>query len=219
MARFAYLGSPLQVAVNLRGTPRQTMDDFAIALTHRARPLPNASPLRYEAPVNMTDKDTRPFLMLTAVLDAGARPAALTRSHGEAYERALAASYGHDTAGLDLVELTIASPAFVALRKHLKLPEDLVGLYDVFPLASHLEPTVRQVAGQFLAAEAVWTLDEQGQLGGVPINVKLDLPKDWDHAPAKIHERLVGAGALELSHDAIETFRAIKEAWDSSNPS
>lgn len=164
----------------------------------------------------MTSPDPRPFLVLTALLDAGARAAALTRSHGEAYERAIAASYGQDIAGLDLVELSVASPAFAALRTHLRLPEDTVGLYDLFPLANHLDPAVRRVAGQFLAAEAIWTLEEQGQLGGVPLNVKLDLPSGWESSPKDVHARLVSAGALELTEAGIRTFKDVKAAWDRS---
>ena len=35
-----------------------------------------------------------------------------------------------------------------------------------------------------------------------------------DSAPKAVHERLVGAGALELTPSAIESFKAIKAAWD-----
>jgi hypothetical protein len=162
----------------------------------------------------MTESDPRPFLVVTALLDAAARPATLTRSHGDALERAIAASSAHATAGLDLIELSIAPAAFAALRTYLKLPEDTVALYDVFPLASHLSTDVRKVAGQFLAAEAIWTLEEQGQLGGVPLNLRLDLPSDWNRDPKQIHARLVDAGALALSEQGIETFKAVKDSWD-----
>src|SRR5687767_4593350 len=64
--------------------------------------------------------DPRPFLVLTAILDGSARPAAITRSHGDAMERAIVSTSGHDIAGLDLVELPpIAPPTFAALRKQL----------------------------------------------------------------------------------------------------
>lgn len=161
-------------------------------------------------------RDPRPFLVVTALLDGGARPAAVTRSHGDAMERAFVASSSEQTAGLDLVELPISPAAFGALRKALSLEDSVVGLYDVFPLAAHLDPSVRTVAGQFLAAEAVWALEEQGQLGGVPLNVRLDLPKGWDKAPKAVHERLVRAGALDLTEDAIETFKRVKGSWDQS---
>lgn len=161
-------------------------------------------------------RDPRPFLVVTALLDSGARPAAVTRSHGDAMERAFAAAGAESTAGMDLVELPIGPAPFGALRKALSLGEEVVGLYDVFPLAAHLDEAVRKVAGQFLAAEAVWALEEQGQLGGVPLNVRLDLPTGWDRDPKKVHEKLVGAGALDLSADAIETFKRIKGAWDQS---
>lgn len=161
-------------------------------------------------------RDPRPFLVLTVLLDASARPAAITRSHGDALERSILATQGQDIAGLDLVELPIAAPVFKALRGPLAVPEDSVGLYDVFPLASHLAPELRKVAGQFLAAEALWTMDEQGLLGGVPVNIKLDLPDGWDSDPKSVHQRLVGAGALDLSETGIETYKSVKTAWDGS---
>ena len=160
------------------------------------------------------ERDPRPFLVVTALLDSGARPAAVTRSHGDAMERGFTAAGAESTAGLDLVELLISPAAFGALRKALSLDESVVGLYDVFPLASHLDPAVRTVAGQFLAAEAVWALEEQGQLGNVPLNVRLDLPSGWERDPKAVHEKLVEAGALDLTAEAIETFKRVKGAWD-----
>ena len=160
--------------------------------------------------------DPRPHLVLTVLLDAGARPAAVTMSHASAFERIAVASAGQAVLGPDLVELPVAPQAFAALRTHLGLGDDVVGLYDVFPLASHLDETLRRVAGQFLAAEAIWTLEEQGQLGGVPVNVKLDLPKEWDKDPKAVHAKLVAAGALELGEEAVEAFKAVKTAWDAA---
>jgi hypothetical protein len=157
-----------------------------------------------------------PYLVVTALLDSGARPAQLTRSHGDAMERAYVASMGRATAGLDLVELQVSAPAFDAMRKALGLAPSTVALYDLFPLASHLDPAVRKVAGQFLAAEAVWTLEEQGLLGGVALNVRLDLPRGWEKDPKAVHAKLVEAGALDLGPGAIETFKVVKQAWDSS---
>lgn len=164
----------------------------------------------------MPEKDPRPFVVLTVLLDAAARPAAVTRSHGDALERALGASAGQEVAGLDLVELPIAPAAFGQLRKALNLSEDVVGLYDLFPLASHLSQEVRRVAGQFLAAEAIWTLEEQGALGAVPLNLKLELPPDWSRDPKKIHERLVKAGALDLTPQGIEVFKEVKVRFDAA---
>lgn len=166
----------------------------------------------------MATEDTPPYLVLTCLLDPSAKPAAVTRSHGDAMERAQKAAKGQRIAGLELVELAIAAPAFAALRKHLHLPEETLGLYDVFPLASHLDREVRKAAAQFLAAEAAWALEEQGQLGGVPMNLKLDLPKSWSRDPKEVHQKLMEAGALELSPSAIETFKAVKTAWDASTP-
>ncbi len=165
----------------------------------------------------MSEPDPRPFLVLTVLLDGAARPAAITRSHGDALERSLKATEGKEVAGLDLVELPIAPPIFKALRQPLAIPEEAVGLYDVFPLASHLKPELRKVAGQFLAAEALWTLEEQGLLGGVPVNIKLEVPKGWEPDPKKIHERLVSEGALDLTSSGIDTFKAVKTAWDGNS--
>jgi hypothetical protein len=158
----------------------------------------------------------RPFLILTAICDASARPAAITRGHGDAMERAYVASQGCETEGLDLVELPIAPAAFAALRKHVQIGDDRVTVYDLFPLSSQLDPRYRGVAGQFLAAEALWALEEHGLLHGVPFSVQFELPRGWDKDPKKLHERLVAEKALELSPAAIETFKRVKTAWDKS---
>ena len=156
----------------------------------------------------------RPFIVVTAILDGSARPAALTISHGDALERALHATAGREISGMDIVELPIPPPAFGALRDHAACPRDAVAVYDLFPLADTLAPQVRTVAGQFLAAEVLWAMEEQGLLKGVPLNLKLDLPADWDRAPKAVHEKLVAAGALDLSPQAIDTFKHVKAAWD-----
>lgn len=158
-------------------------------------------------------KQTGPFIVLTAVLDAEARSASVTRSHGQAYERALVAAQGQQIANLELVELPIAKAAHTALRKHLKLPADQAGVYDVFPLNPNLDAGVRKAAAQFLAAESLWTLDAQGVFANSALSVKLDLPKGWAKDPAAIHQKLVESGALELSEADIETYRVIKEAF------
>lgn len=156
-----------------------------------------------------------PFIVLTCVLDAGARPAAITRSHGEAFERALGAAQGQAIASLDIVELPIDAPAHAALRKHLGVPEQ-AGVYDVFPLPATLDPSVRKAAAQFLAAEMLWTLDTQGVFGSDALSIKLDLPAGWDKDPQAVHQKLVESGALELDERAIETYQAIKHAWGNS---
>jgi hypothetical protein len=153
-----------------------------------------------------------PFIVITAVLDAEARPAAVTRSHGEAFDRALRATKGHTISNLDLVELPIDKAAHAALRKHLGLG-DQAGVYDVFPLAPTLEPAVRKAAAQFLAAESLWSLDAQGVFASDALSVKLELPKGWERDPQAIHQKLVESGALDLSEEAVETFRAIKTGW------
>jgi hypothetical protein len=158
--------------------------------------------------------DLLPFIVLTAVLDADARPASLTRSHGAAYERALKATQGKAISGLELVELSISKAAHAAVRKHLRLPAETAGLYDVFPLAARLPPDVRVAAAQFLAAEPLWNLDAQGVFGKTGLSVRLNLPRGWSKDPKAVHEKLVEAGALDLSEGAIDTFKAIKAAFD-----
>jgi hypothetical protein len=161
------------------------------------------------------ERDERPFIVVTAILDGSARPAAVTVSHGDAMERALNATSGEKIAGMDIVELPIPPPAFAALRHHAGRTEEAVAVYDLFPLSAKLAPNVRTLAGQFLAAEALWALEEQGALKGVPLNFKLDLPDGWERAPRAVHEKLVAAGALDLSASAIETFKNVKSRWDS----
>src|SRR5688500_12522428 len=78
-------------------------------------------------------KESGPCRVVTCVLDASARPAAITRAHGEAVERAMRASAGKNIAGLDVIELPIEQPAHSTLRKHLGLTDEDVGVYDVFP--------------------------------------------------------------------------------------
>lgn len=159
----------------------------------------------------------RPFLILTAICDASARPAAVTVGHGDAMERAYIAADGQDTEGIDLVELPIAPAAFAALRRHLQIRDDRVTVYDLFPLSARLNARFRGIAGQFLAAEALWALEEQGLLSGVPFTVQFDVPAGWDKDPKKLHERLVAEGALDLGANAIETFKRVKGTWDSSS--
>jgi hypothetical protein len=156
----------------------------------------------------------RPFLILTAICDASARPAAVTLGHGDAMERAYNAADGHETEGIDLVELPIAPAAFAALRKYLQIRDDRVTVYDIFPLSGRLDARYRGIAGQFLAAEALWALEEQGMLSGVPFTVQFELPGGWDKDPKKLHERLVAEKALDLNERAIETFKFVKAAWD-----
>ena len=173
----------------------------------------------------MTDsaRDPRPFIVLTAIHDTNARAAAVTLSHADAWERAQKALAGKDVAGLDLVELPMPPKAFFALKQTAPAAgsdaakaHEVAAFYDLFPLASHLDPATRKVAGQFLAAEVLWTLEEQGVLEGVPLNLRLDVPRDWDRAPKAVHEKLVEAGALDLTDGAIDTFREIKTAWSQS---
>jgi hypothetical protein len=170
------------------------------------------------APLDMSNTE-HPFLILTAICDASARPAAITVGHGDAMERAFQASQGLETGGLDLVELPIAPAAFAALRKYLQIEDGRVTVYDLFPLSAQLDPRYRGIAGQFLAAEALWALEEQGMLSGVPFTVQFDLPRGWDKDPKKLHERLVSEKALELNDSSIDTFKRVKARWDASHTS
>lgn len=166
----------------------------------------------------MSESASRPFLVLTAICDASARPAAVTLGHGDAMERALTAASGQDVEGIDLVELPIAPAAFAALRKQLDFGETTVTVYDLFPLSAKLQERYRKIAGQFLAAEALWTLEEQGLLSGVPFTVNFDLPRGWDKDPKKLHARLVEEHALELGERAVQIFKDIKTVWNASAP-
>jgi hypothetical protein len=163
----------------------------------------------------MSESNERPFIVVTAILDGSARPAAVTVSHADAMERAFNATKGCDVAGLDIVELPVPPQAFAALREHAGRAADAVAVYDLFPLAPTLDGPVRTVAAQFLAAEVLWALEEAGVLKGVPLNLKLDLPRGWDRAPKVLHEKLVAAGALDLGPRAIDTFKNVKASWDS----
>lgn len=159
------------------------------------------------------DQDPRPFIVLTALVDASARAAGVTLSHADAFERAQKAAGGRDIAGLDLVELVVQPRAFQALREQSQRG-DAVAAYDLFPLAARLDGPTRKVAGQFLAAEVLWALEEQGILAGVPLNLRLDVPRGWEKSPKDVHEKLLAAGALDLTEAAIDDFKAIKAAWD-----
>jgi hypothetical protein len=160
----------------------------------------------------------RPVLILTAICDASARPAAITRGHGDAMERAYRAAGDAATEAIEIVELPIPPLAFAALRKHVQGKPDSVTVYDLFPLSSQLDARFRAVAGQFLAAEALWALEAVGVLGGVPLRVQLDVPKGWSKDPKELRDRLVAEHALELGSDAVRAFEGIKARWEASAP-
>jgi hypothetical protein len=164
----------------------------------------------------MSENDAPPSLLLTSVLDASARPASLTRSHGDAMERIYRAAAGVSVGRIELVELPIPHKTFALLRAHLGRPESTVAIYDVFPVSAKLDDSLLQIAGQFLAAEAIWLLEGQGQLGSSVLDVRVEVPAGWDKAPQAIQTRLVEAGALELGPEAIEAFKAVKVAWDAA---
>jgi hypothetical protein len=164
----------------------------------------------------MSENDAPLNLLLTSVLDASARPASLTRSHGDAMERIYRISKGIPLGRIELVELPIPHKTFALLRAHLGRPESTVAIYDVFPVAAKLDFSLYRIAGQFLAAEAIWLLEGQGQIGSTVLDVRVDVPSGWDKSPHAIQKRLVEAGALDLSAAAVEAFKAVKAAWDAA---
>lgn len=164
----------------------------------------------------MSENDAPPHLLLTSVLDASARPASLTRSHGDAMERIYLAAQGIPVGRIELVELPIPHKTFTLLRAHLGRPESTVALYDVFPVSPKLDASLLRIAGQFLAAEAIWLLEGQGQIGSSVLDVRVDVPAGWDKAPQAIQKRLVEAGALDLGPAAVDAFKRVKAAWDAA---
>ena len=81
-------------------------------------------------------------------------------------------SDGVDTMTVSPAGLTLTAPQFTLnvktvdrlLARSTYGGADTVTVYDLFPLSALLDPRYRTVAGQFLAAEALWTLEEQGML-------------------------------------------------------
>jgi hypothetical protein len=133
-------------------------------------------------------------------------------------ERAMVAAAGHGVADFELVELPIGPKAFANLRRSLAMPPTTVALYDLFPLSTKLPAELRTIAGQFLAAEALWAMELQGALGGETPRERFNLPRGWSKDPHDIRQKLVDAGATSLSEPAILAFRDIKEKWDQSAP-
>ncbi len=153
------------------------------------------------------------WITLTAVLSASARPAAVTRSHGDALEQLMPLIGSDPYAGIDIVELPIAPQTFNPLREFLQKPAHSVALYDVFAVPANVSGTVRKIAAQYLAAESLKTLEAQGVLGGVPLSIHLDVPSDWQADMEKIGERLRGKGALAV-HDAPDSFiKPLRAQW------
>lgn len=155
-----------------------------------------------------------PFVVLSAIQDGSAKAADLTRQHAEAYEHALKATKGKSIAGLDLAELAVAPQSFAALRKQLRLAEDTVAVYDLFAVSDKVDSNLRKVAGQYLAAQILWTLDKQNLLASVPLSLKLDLPKGWPTSPDAVGSKLRDTGALGLSAHGADVFKCIKGDWD-----
>lgn len=165
----------------------------------------------------MSDQPASLNLLLSAVHDASARPASLTRTHGDAMERLYRALGSIKASRVELIELPIPHRTFTLLRSHLGIDPDTVAIYDIFPVSSRLDPSLYKLTGQFLAAEAIWTLEGQGQLGSAVLDVRVEVPEGWDRTPQELQKRLLQAGALEIDPNAIEAFKTLKAAWDASN--
>lgn len=157
-----------------------------------------------------------PRLVLTALHDVSTRPAALTESHGAAMSKLFAAAKGHKHDGIHIVEMSVPAPVFVAARKAMQKPRETVALYDLFPFPSKLDGAVRDVAARFLATESLWSLAEEGKLGEFALDVRIPTPRGWDRDPKKIQERLVEAGALDLTEEEIATYQAVRAAFDAT---
>lgn len=155
-----------------------------------------------------------PRLVLTAIHDLNARAAALTESHGTTIARLIAASKGKAHGGFEIVELPVPPAIFQAARKALGRGKDVIALYDLFPTPAKLDPDTRKVAARFLAAETLWSLAEEGKLGDSALDVRIPTPRGWDRDPRAIQEKLVQAGALDLSEDDVAAFQAIRSAFD-----
>ncbi len=164
------------------------------------------------------EEATRPFIVMTVLVNSAARPAAVTRSHADALERVRGAAYGHDIGGIEITEVTLPAKTFNVLRKAVGLPATTVGLYDIFPVSPEVTEEHRRVAGKFLAAEAIWALDEQRAFGAEALHFRLELPQSWSREPKEIHKTLIDAGVLNLSAAAVETFRQVKAAWEATQP-
>ncbi|QQR88639.1 MAG: hypothetical protein IPJ88_10325 [Myxococcales bacterium] len=165
----------------------------------------------------MSNHETSPVILLTAIHHATAKAAELTQQHAKAYERATMALDGQHTGGIDLVELPIAPSAFEAMRKSMRLDDDTVALYDIFAISSKSKSSLRSIAGQYLAAQILWSLEAQGLLSGVPVSVKFDLPHGWEQDKDKIKSRLEKHGAFALDEKEAGTFKTIKANWDRSS--
>lgn len=155
-----------------------------------------------------------PRLVLTALHEAGTRAAALTESHGGAMQKLVVAAKGKPHGGFEVVELGVPSPVFHAAKKALGRPSKTVALYDLFPLPAKLDPTIRQVAARFLAAETLWTMAEEGKLGELALDVRIPVPRGWNHDPRAIQEKLMEAGALDLTDEDVAAFQAIRAGFE-----
>lgn len=155
-----------------------------------------------------------PRLVLTAIHDSSTRPAALTESHGAAMQKLIIASKGKPSAGFEVVELGVPGLVFHAAKKALGRPNKTVALYDLFPLPAKLDANLRQIAARFLAAETLWTLAEEGKLGELALDVRIPVPRGWSNDPRAIQEKLVAAGALDLTEEEITAFQSIRAAFD-----
>jgi len=155
-----------------------------------------------------------PRLVLTAIHDLNTRPASLTESHGRTMAKLIAAAKGKPHGGFEVVELAVPPAVFIAARKALGRGKDVVAIYDLFPTPVKLTPEIRHIAARFLAAEALWTLAEEGKLGDAALDVRIPTPRGWDRDPRAIQQKLLEAGALDLSDEDIAAFQSVRSAFD-----
>lgn len=158
--------------------------------------------------------ESAPRLVITAIHDPVVRAAALTWSHGNVFERLKKTEGASDFAGIDVVELTVPAPVYAEARRALELDKSAVAIYDVFPFPASLDPEVRTIAAQFLAAETIWTLAEDKKVAEAALDVRVPVPAGWDRDPRAIQEKLVELGALNLTEDAVRAFQALRARFD-----
>ena len=173
-------------------------------------------PAREQSETPSAESDRSFWILLTAVMSAPARPAAVTRSHADALEQLYNLLQDAPHAGIELVELTIAPQSFNALRTFLQKPAHQVAIYDVFAIPASVSPQVRKISAQYLAADSLLQLEAQGVLGGTPLSLHLNIPKDWDVGLPKIKERLAAQGALALQDSPNAPIHRLREEWHRS---
>ncbi len=154
-----------------------------------------------------------PWIVVSALLESGAKVSAITLSHGDAMERGVAALGAEPVAGLEMVELTLDKPAFSSLRRAILLPPTTVGVHDLFAVSGTATVDQRKAAAFYLAQTSVQTLQAQGMLGSSPAQLQMTLPGGWKRS--SLEQRVKESGVLDLTPGESAVFRTIKDRWDS----